>query len=63
MSRIAFLVNVRGVYEVDFGFMNGYEVGLLNCINCNPVPRGTSEPSSRGALKKRLHFRLTRGSS
>ena len=39
MSRIAFLVNVRGVCEVDFGFMSGYEVGLLNCINCNPVPR------------------------
>src|SRR5438105_1427274 len=29
------------------------EVGLLNCINCNPVPRRDQEPSSPSALKKR----------
>ena len=42
MSRSTFFfVNFRGVCEVDFVFMSGYEVGLLNDINCNPVPRGT----------------------
>src|SRR6266481_1934464 len=30
------------------------ETGLLNCINCNPVPHGTKESSSRGALNSRL---------
>jgi hypothetical protein len=28
------------------------EIGLLNCINYNPDPRGNQEPSSRGASKK-----------
>jgi len=30
------------------------EVGLLNCINRNPAPRGPKEPSSRGALNSGL---------
>ncbi len=29
-------------------------VVLLNCINCNPVPRRNQEPSSRGALNSGL---------
>jgi len=28
--------------------------GLLNCINCNPVPRGTKESSSRASCDSRL---------
>src|SRR5260370_41936493 len=34
-----------------FGFLL-----LLNCINCNPVPGRSQEPSSRGALEDRPHF-------
>jgi len=37
------------------------EVGLLNCMNCNPVPRGTLEPSSRGSFEEAASLRLTRG--
>src|SRR4029453_16101038 len=29
---------------------------LLNYINCNPVPRGSPEPSSQGALEQLPHF-------
>ena len=38
------------------------EVGLLNCINCNPVPRGTRNHPHE-ALRKAASLRLTRGSS
>ena len=37
-----------------FCFSLFVEVGLLNCIDCNPVPRGTQKPSSRGALNSGL---------
>ncbi|PYV72563.1 MAG: hypothetical protein DMG96_25815 [Acidobacteria bacterium] len=30
------------------------EVGLLNCFNCNPVPHGTGNHPSRGALNSGL---------
>src|SRR4029077_2946731 len=37
----------------DFIFCSGW---IVDCINCNPVPRGNQEPSSRGALEQRPHF-------
>ena len=36
-------------------------VGLLNCINCNPVPRGTKNHSHEALLNRRRSLRLTRG--
>jgi hypothetical protein len=30
------------------------EAELLNCMNCNPVPRGSQEPSTQGALNSGL---------
>src|SRR5262245_23149717 len=32
------------------------ELFRLNCINCNPVSRGTKESSSQGAFEQAPHF-------
>ena len=39
------------------------EVGLLSCINCHPVPRGTRNHLHEAHSRSGPHFRLTRGSS
>ena len=45
--------------EVDFFFIDQVElifteVGLVNCINCNPVPRGTRNHSHEALLTEAL---------
>jgi hypothetical protein len=42
----------RGVVILFLIFL----AGLLNCINCNPVPRRTKNHSHEALLKKRPHF-------
>src|SRR6266566_6446624 len=37
------------------------ETGLSDCINHNPVPRGTRDPSSARLLSESDSLRLTRG--
>ena len=37
------------------------EAGLSDCINCNPVPRGTRDPSSARLPPESDSLRLTRG--
>src|SRR5947208_3721114 len=46
------LILCVGLSYILFSFC--VEAGLLNCINCNPVPRGTRNHSSRGALNSVL---------
>jgi len=41
---------------VMFLFSFFVEVGLLNCISCNPVPKRNQELSSRGAFEQRPYF-------
>src|SRR6266480_169189 len=42
---------------IFFVFIFLFEAGFLNCINCNPVPRGTRRPSSRRRFEQRPQFR------
>jgi hypothetical protein len=44
-----------------FWFSIFVEAELLNCINCNPVPRGTKEPFLTMRFEQRHHFGPTRG--
>jgi len=52
----------KGDRPIDFTkcrvviFCSFVEAGLLNCINCNPVPLGTGNHSSRGAFKQQARF-------
>jgi hypothetical protein len=41
--------------------LSRFRGGLLNCINCNPGPRGNQESFSRGAFEQRARVGLTPG--
>src|SRR6266480_2031794 len=57
------LIDLLNSSVIIFLFLFVVEAGMSDCINCNPVPRGTRNHPRRDFFQKAASLRLTRGSS